>query len=555
MIKVVARHAMQAIDRQAAAEYGVPTLLLMENAGAAVARRAAALLGGRLEGRRIVVVAGPGNNGGDGLVAARRLAAAGARVRVVMAVDGGPEQPRLSEDAAVQYRLARAFDLQWSWVDEEPPEAGVRLLGDADLVVDAVLGTGSRGAPRGKASRVIEWMAQAGRPTLAVDIPSGVDADTGQVPGPAVRCVETVTFGAPKPGLLTFPGAAFAGRIWVAEIGFPPALIQGAPAVAFVLDAATARAWLPDRPLDAHKGRFGHVLVVAGSRGMIGAGALAARAALVAGAGLVTWAVPASLQDVAAGLVPEALTAALPDAGGGCLAREADEAILGLLASRDVLLVGPGLGTHPETARAVRAVVRAWDGPMVVDADGINILAAVDGQGRASDPAGPDEGRAVAGPWGASRTVPAVLTPHPGEMARLLGWSVAQVQDDRLAAAGEAARRLQAVVALKGARTVIATPAGDRWINPTASPALATGGSGDVLAGMVAGLMAQGAEPSRAAACACFVHGLAAYLAAGGGEVGITATDLAGAVGEALRALRRGDPMPPEMEPVVPLPL
>lgn len=553
MIKVVARHAMQAIDRQAAAEYGVPTLLLMENAGAAVARRAAALLGGRLQGRRVVVAAGPGNNGGDGLVAARRLAAAGARVRVVMAVDGGPEQPRLSEDAAVQYRLARAFDLEWSWVDDEPPPAGVRLMGDADLIVDAVLGTGSRGAPRGKAARVIEWMAQAGRPSLAVDIPSGVDADTGQVPGPAVRCVETVTFGAPKPGLLTFPGAAHAGRIWVAEIGFPPALIEGAPAAALLLDAATVRDWLPHRPLDAHKGRFGHVLVVAGSRGMIGAGALAARAALTAGAGLVTWAVPASVQDVAAPLVPEALTAALPDTGEGRLGDGADEAILGLLVDRDVLLMGPGLGTHPATARAVRRVVQAWDGPMVVDADGLNILA--EDARRPSDPAAPDGGLAAVGPWGASRTVPPVLTPHPGEMARLLGWSVAQVQADRLAAAGEAAVRLQAVVALKGARTVIATPAGHRWINPAASPALATGGSGDVLAGVVAGLMAQGTEPAPAAACACFLHGLAAHLAAEGGEAGITATDLARAMGEALRALRRGDPMPPEMEPAAPLPL
>ena len=535
-MRVLGRAAMQEVDRRAAAEYGVPTLLLMENAGAAVARRAAALLGGRVRGRRVVVAAGSGNNGGDGLVAARRLAAAGARVRVVMTAEGGPEAPRLSPDAQVQYGLARHFELEWAWMGAEPA-SGPDPFADAELVIDAVLGTGSRGEPRGAARQAIEAMARAGRPTLAVDVPSGVDADTGQVPGPSVSCVETVTFGAPKPGLLLFPGAARAGRIWVAEIGFPPALLEAAQAAAELLEPEAVRAWLPPRPPDAHKGTFGHVLVVAGSRGMAGAGSLAARGALVAGAGLVTWAVPAGLQDVAAGMVPEALTAPLPDEGAGRLAAGAAQAVQELLAGRDVLLIGPGLGTAAGTAEAVLAVLGAWRGPAVVDADALNILAA----------AGPGA-RPAAGAG-------AVLTPHPGEMARLLGSSVRRVQEDRLAAAREAAARFGCVVVLKGARSVVAAPDGRAWINPAATAALATGGSGDVLAGLVAGFMAQGLDATRAAACACFVHGLAGHLAAGGEAAGVTAADLARHAGEALRLLRRGDPVPEAMRPAEPLPL
>lgn len=550
-MKVVGRQAMQEVDRRAASEYGVPTLLLMENAGAAVARRAAALMGGQVKGRRVVVVAGSGNNGGDGLVAARRLAAAGARVLVVMAAEGGPESPRLSGDTRAQYGMARHFGVEFVWIGEGGADAALaESLASADLVIDAVLGTGSRGAPRGRALAAIELMVKARRPVLAVDVPSGVDADTGQVPGAAVRCVETVTFGFAKPGLLIFPGAALSGRVWVAEIGFPPLLLAEAPPAMELLDAAKVAAWLPNRPPDAHKGTFGHVLVVAGSRGMAGAGAMAARSALMAGAGLVTWAVPASLQDAVAPVVPEALTAGLPDEGSGRLAARAASAVLELLSSRDVLLIGPGLGTHPETARAVLAILRGWQGPAVIDADALNILAAsggtesLSGEGAPAPSGGPDDGQA-----------PRVLTPHPGEMARLLGRPVRSVQEDRIGAAREAAQRFRAVVVLKGARTVVADPGGSVWLNPAASAALATGGSGDVLSGVAAAFLAQGLGPAEAAACACYVHGLAGYLAAEGADVGITAADIGRHVGSAIRILRQGGPMPPAMEPVRELPL
>lgn len=555
-MKVVGRQAMQEVDRRAAAEYGVPTLLLMENAGAAVARRASALLGHRVSGRRVVVVAGSGNNGGDGLVAARRLAAAGARVLAIMAAEGGPESPRLSEDARFQYGLARSFGVEVAWMGEAGADPVLEgAVASADLVVDAVLGTGSRGAPRGRALAAIELMAKARGPVLAVDIPSGVDADTGQVPGAAVRAVETVTFGFPKPGLLIFPGAALCGRIWVAEIGFPPALLAEAPPAVELLEAETVASWLPRRPPDAHKGTFGHVLVVAGSRGMAGAGAMAARSALVAGAGLVTWGVPASLQDAVAPMVPEALTVGLPDGGSGRLAAGAAAAVLELLSTRDVLLIGPGLGTHPETAEAVLAILGAWQGPAVVDADALNILAASSGRPDAGPPQFP---QAPTGPPGRTdQGTPArILTPHPGEMARLLGRSVRAIQEDRVAAAREAARRFGAVVVLKGARTVIADPPGNAWLNPAASAALATGGSGDVLSGVAAAFLAQGLGAAAAAACACFVHGLAGVLAAEGGEAGVTAADISRHVGAAMRLLvKQGEPMPPGMEPVRVLPL
>lgn len=531
-MKVVGRQAIQEVDRRAAQEYGVPTLVLMENAGAAVGRRAAVMLEGRLSGRRIVVAAGSGNNGGDGLAAARRLAAAGAHVLVALAAEPDGEAPRLSPDALVNFRIARRIGIEVQFVGGEESRGRLAAaFASADLVIDAVLGTGSRGAPRGRALEAIEMVAACGRPVLAVDIPSGVDSDTGQMPGAAVKADETVTFGLPKPGHLLFPGAGLCGAVWVAEIGFPPPLLEGAPAAFELVEAEQVRSWLPARPAHGHKGTFGHVLVVAGSRGMVGAGAMASRGALAAGAGLVTWAVPACLQDTAAGLVPEALTAGLPDeAGRGRLAATAAGAVMELLATREVLLIGPGLGTHPETAAAVLEILQRWPGPAVIDADALNILAV-------SGPA------AVGGPQ-------RILTPHPGEMARLLGRSVAAVQEDRLAAAREAAEKYASVVVLKGARTAIADPQGRAWLNPAAEPSLATGGSGDVLAGIAAGLLAQGARAAEAAAGACFIHALAGVMAAGGGDVGITAAGIAASVGPAIRALKRGDPVPEGLAPV-----
>ena len=532
---------MQEVDRRAAEVYGLPTPALMENAGRAVALRADALLGGA-RGRRVVVVCGGGNNGGDGLVAARHLANWGARVRVVMACEGWPTAPKLSADAGVQLHVVTRCGIEVLGVDPDGRRRVELALTGADLVVDAVLGTGSRGAPRGAAMVAVELMQAARARILAVDIPTGLDADSGHVPGPAVQAEETVTFGLPKPAHVLLPAAGLCGRVRVADIGFPAPLLEQAPAAFELLEAARVSAMLPARPAAGHKGTFGHVLVVAGSRGMTGAGALASRGALAAGAGLVTWALPASVQPVGAQLVAEALTASLPDEGEGQLAEAAGEQVLQLLQTRDVLVLGPGLGTGAGVSRVVARLVAEARCPAVVDADAINVLA---GQREVLERAG------RLGRGGRSGEAPRlVLTPHPGEMARLLGSDVPSVQQDRLGVALGAARRFGAVVVLKGARTVIASPDGRVSVNPAALPALATGGSGDVLSGIIGGLLAQGLDPYEAACAGVFVHALAGAVAAGDPEGPALAGQVAACVPEAFRRLRRRDPVPEVLEPV-----
>lgn len=535
-MKVIATGAMREVDRAAASQWGLATLALMESAGCAVARRAVAMLGGSVAGRRVAIVVGTGNNGGDGLVVARRLANAGAGVKVLLAAEGGVEAPRLSPDGAVQYGIVCRMGMPVTLVDDAHEEEVSRSLQDADLVVDAVLGTGARSAPRGHAALGIEWMRRFARRVLAVDIPSGVDAETGKVYEPAVRAEETVTFGLPKPGQVLLPGARMCGRLWVDDIGFPAPLLEGAQAAFELVEADDVRALLPQRPADAHKGSFGHVLVVAGSRGMAGAGAMAARSAIGAGAGLVTWAVPQAIQDTAATMVPEALTAALPEVGPGIPGgHEAASRVLDMLASRDVLLLGPGLGTHPGTGEMVSSILSRWEGPAVIDADALRVFAA----------AGPVDGP----PWGTrareNGALPRwVLTPHPGEMARLVGRSVAEVQADRVHVAADVAARWGSVVVLKGARSVVAEPAGAVRVSPAATAALATGGSGDVLAGVIAALLAQGVPAPGAAVAGVFAHALAACLAAEGGDLAAPSGAIAAMVGGALRRLKRGEPLP-----------
>lgn len=533
---------MQEMDRQAAEVYGLSTLALMENAGRAVAVRAQSILGGAAE-RRVVVVCGSGNNGGDGLVAARHLANRGARVRVVLAAEGAAGSPRMTPETRANLQVIRQSGLEVLALDQAGRRRLELAVGVADLVVDAVLGTGARGAPRGMALAAIELIRASGRPVLAVDIPSGVDADSGAVPGACVTAVETLTFGLPKPGHLLEPGALFCGRVVVADIGFPAPLTAAAPAAFELMEAPWVARVLPERPAFSHKGTFGHVLLVAGSRGMTGAGALAARAAVAAGAGLVTWALPASVQGTGAALVPEALTYALADGGEGYLTQQAASQVQALLAERDVLVLGPGLGVQEPTQAAVVALVEALTRPAVIDADGLNILSRHP-QVLEARSAG---AKAGTGP------PPLVLTPHPGEMARLVGSDVPSVQRERVEVARQVARRFGAVVVLKGARTVVAAPDGRVSLNPAASAALATGGSGDVLAGVIGAFLAQGVAPFEAACAGTFVHALAGLLAANGSSLAPGAGEIARSVPEAIRRLKAKDPMPEALAPVQPL--
>lgn len=493
------------MDRVAIEELGVPGVVLMENAGAAVAREVMALCR-HTDLRRVHVLCGTGNNGGDGFVAARNLLLSGHGV--TYEIVGDPE--RIQGDALTNLRILRSLGL------EPSSRSGEAVL------VDALLGTGSSGAPRGAIAQAIREIRASGLPVVAVDVPSGVDADSGAVPGEVVRADVTVTFGYPKPGLLLYPGAAFAGRVVVDAIGMDWSR-TGVPTCCRWYGMTDARVALPRRPRDAHKGAFGHVLIIGGSAGMSGAPSLAARGALRSGAGLVTVATPRSVQPIVAANIPEAMTVPLAE-DHGTLAAESMDGLAASIERATVCCLGPGLGRTSQAAAFARQFVAQCTLPLVMDADG---LWAIGGQ------------EAIV----RSRHAPTVMTPHPGECAHLLGTDTATVQSNRLSAARQLADRYGCTAILKGAGTVIchstASPQQDSCtIVTTGNPGMATGGSGDVLTGVVGSLLAQGLPPYEAACLAAFVHGLAGDIARNcRGEHGLVAGDIAERLADALKEL------------------
>jgi ADP-dependent NAD(P)H-hydrate dehydratase / NAD(P)H-hydrate epimerase len=475
---------------------GIPDDVLMERSGRAVARAALDLMGGAY-GRRVVVVAGPGNNGGDGLVAARYLARRGVRVRVMsVAVE--------HESAGTRaLNLGRLAD---AGIAVHPLEAQALAveLARSDLAIDAVFGIGFHGVPRGEFAVALSVLDAGSVPIVAVDIPSGVDAGTGAVPGVSVRAELTVTFGAVKVGAVLLPGAEVAGAVRVVDIGFPEELVHADTSLMEPADVAAA---LPHRAQDGHKRASGTLLVVAGSRGMTGAVSLIARAAGRIGTGLVSVAVPEGILPVVQAAAPEAVFIALPETEVGTVDPTADRVVFEALERADTLAIGPGLTNEPRTGAFVRSVVGASSVPMVVDADGLNAFA-----GRVDELA--------------ERRSAAVITPHFGEFARLRETSVDEIAADRLGHTRALAHQADAVTLLKGSRTVVATPEGTARINPTGSPFLATAGSGDVLTGMVGGLMARGLAPPDAASVAAYLHGLAGLIAGRQTGEGTLAGDL-----------------------------
>jgi len=494
MIAVTAAE-MRALDRWTI-EHGTPGHVLMERAGAGAAR----VLRERLRQPRgaVVVVCGRGNNGGDGFVIARHLRRARVPVEVWLAARPDDVQGDAARMLAKWRRLRGPVRALATAADVE---ALCRRLGGAAAVVDALFGTGLNAPVTGIAADVIGAINGCGAPALAVDIASGLSADTGMPLGVAVRATMTATFGHPKVGQLLYPGVEHTGLLAVVDIGIPPAAIAAVGPCVSLLEQQEVGRILPPRPRDAHKGRFGHVLVIAGSRGKTGAALLATQGCARAGAGLTTLAVPAPLQPVVESQVREAMTETLPGA--------ADAAALeALFDARSAVVCGPGLGLTDETRALVGAVIRGARAPLVLDADGLNAVA---GTGLLRE-----------------RVGPTVVTPHPGEMARLVGGDTTRVQADRLGIARELARREGVVVVLKGARTVIASPDGGAAISPTGNPGMASGGMGDVLAGIVGGLLAQGLAPFDAAVLGVFAHGAAAdAVAARQGEAGLLASDIA----------------------------
>lgn len=517
-MRLVTSAQMRAIE-QRAIDAGTSVEALMDAAGLAVAQEAWLSLG-VVAGRRVVVLCGPGNNGGDGLVAARYLAEWDADVVVYLLAerDGSDAKVAALRELGVPMFVA-AQDEAYRALDD--------ALGNAEMILDALLGTGRSRPVEGALAEILRRIADvraSARPPriVAVDLPTGVDADSGAADPLAVRADLTVTFGLAKIGLFTPPGAEYAGRVEVVDIGLPAASDAEAPIE--LLDVRWVRERLPERAAAGNKGTFGRVLVVAGSDGYVGAARLAATACYRAGAGFVTVACTPRLQAMIAPSLAEA-TYLLRDGGDGDA-----KAILDALKGYDVLLIGPGLGQSDATRATVLDVLRGVpDGvrACVLDADALNTLARTDA-------------------WSDGVQAACVLTPHPGEMARLRATDVASVQGDRLRTALDAAAEWKHVVVLKGAHTVIASPDGRAALSPHANPLLASAGTGDVLAGVIAGFAAQGMAAFEAAAAGAYVHGMAGEeLRAELGDRGLLASDLLGMVPRVVRIIREGRPAPP----------
>jgi NAD(P)H-hydrate epimerase len=535
---------MAAVDRAAIEEVGLPGLVLMENAALGVVD---ALVENFPEARTVALLCGPGNNGGDGLAVARQLESRGYRARIYL-VGGEGWQPAATSDVGRQASICRNLGLTVTLLPPSGDQAAaVRAAAGADVIVDALFGTGLSRPLEGHFRELVEALDALPVPRLAVDLPSGLNGSRTAVFGPHLRADVTVTFAALKVAHVFEPVSRRCGEVVVTDLGFPPHLVDevverwlsagtaagSAPGGALhLLTGEELAACLVPREADGHKGDYGHLLLVAGSPGKSGAAVLAARAAVRGGAGLVTAAVPRSLLATVDGGCPEAMTLACPATAAGGLGADAVAAVLAACRGKSAVALGPGLAVTADGGATVQAQEETWEAirrialecplPLVLDADGLNAFA----------------GR---GALLRERSAVTVLTPHPGEMARLLGTDSATIQGDRLAAVRRAAEVTGAITVLKGHHTLVATPEGEVHLNRTGNPGMATGGSGDVLTGLVGALLAQGFEALTAAQLGVYLHGLAGDLVAEGtGHGALAAGDLPRALGEARRRLGAG---------------
>lgn len=527
---LVTAEEMQRMDRETIESCGIPGRVLMENAG----RGATRFLLDRfpdLSRKRIGVMAGRGNNGGDGFVMARYLFQKGMRVAVYLL----SETEKVRGDAAANLTLLEKLGVSVTELpDAEAFSARKMALAHQDLWIDAILGTGLSSEVKGYFRTVIDYMNASGKPIFAVDIPSGLHSDTGQPLGGCVRAEATATFAFPKIGHLVYPGAEFTGDLKVIDIGIPPHIAEAVNPRQAITTPGRVRKDLGSRPPEAHKGTTGHLLVVAGSPGKSGAAAMTAMSALRAGAGLVTLCVPKSLNVLMEGHVLEAMTHPLPETGAGILDETVFKAIFNLFSDKQCVAVGPGLGSAAQTGALVRRLIAERRNTMVIDADGLNHLVGHTDLLKTARP-------------------PVILTPHPGEMARLTNLSTADIQKDRVGTARQFAVEWKAHLVLKGARTVIAHPDGRVHINPTGNPGMASGGMGDILTGIIAGLATQGHPPEAAARVGAYLHGAAGdRLANAIAPYGYLASDLMAALPEEIgRMMSIGEKEPHPWQPVL----
>lgn len=502
-MKLVTAKEMKALDVQAQNDYAMPGILLMDNAAQAVAEAVHEALTA-LEGERVVIFCGGGNNGGDGLGAARWLQSYGVSVRAFVV---GAALDAVQGDAAIELSMftkaggrVEALSTEDDWVLAE------LAASKADVLVDALLGTGFHGELEGDVLRACELLNKSEKYILAVDVPTGVNADNGAVSENAVRADHTVTMALVKTGLLLYPGREYCGDIELADISMPVKLVEEYQSDKYRLTDEIVRELLPLRKANAHKGDAGRVVICAGSPGYTGAAALASDAAVKAGAGLVSLYTPLSSRDVLAIKLTEVMVHGLLERMPGILGGGAASDVASSAEAADVLAIGPGLGTSESTQEAVRTILQKITTPVVIDADALTALA------------GHTEILAA-------MQAQKVLTPHPGEMARLTGLEIGEIEADRINIAKKYAEQWQAIVVLKGAPTVIGCPNGTVYVNSTGNSSLATGGSGDVLTGIIAGLAAQEISLQEAAICGVYLHGLAAELT--GIDIGLAAGELA----------------------------
>lgn len=509
---------MREADRRTIDEIGIPSLVLMENAGRQVVAAIEAAYESRLDGR-VAVLCGRGNNGGDGFVVARTLLQRGIDTAVFVI---GPVAD-IRGDARTNLDILGRLGVTVVEInDEQAWDLHFSEIAGCSLIVDAIFGTGLRTAVAGMLETVIADVNAADIPIVSVDLPSGLSADTPHLIGDCIEASLTVTLAALKLPLVLPPGEAYAGDVVIADIGIPHEVIDGVegPHVE-LLTPEQLRGFVAPRAADAHKGDFGRVTIAAGSRGKTGAAHLAAMGALRSGAGLVTVATPATCLPIVAAMGPAYMTVDLPDDEAGMVTADAVDRLLAQ--SHDVIACGPGLGRSPQVAEFVRTLLDRATCPLVLDADAITVMA------DAPERLNGSEDRNV------------IITPHPGEMARLIGVSIADVQNNRLEVAADFATSHHVHVVLKGHRTVITTPQGRTYINPTGNPGMATGGTGDVLTGVLAAWLAQMLDADAACRLAVFLHGSAGDLAeARHGQTALTATDLLDHLGEAVTTLVRG---------------
>lgn len=509
-MKLATREIIREIDRISIEEYGIPGLILMENAGRAVSK---VVFEEFPLSRRIAIFAGGGNNGGDGYVIARHLISEGLDVTTYLTSDPTNYRGDAFTNFEILHKIGgKLIDIRNGFSQYE----------GADLIIDALLGTGLDRDVEEFYRDVIDFINSQPVPRIAVDIPSGLDADTGFPLGVSIKANVTVTFVVPKIGLAVYPGIDYAGKVYVADITTPKFLEKDITSELITYN--TVRKILKPRHQDTHKGTYGHLFILAGSPGKTGAATLAAQGALRTGTGLVTVGIPKSLNPIMAGKLTESMTEPLPETKSGSLGKESIEATLKIISSRKTALaVGPGISTTQDTAGFLYEILKNSSIPIVADADGITLIA---------------QNLHVL----KELKVPIIFTPHPGEMSRLIDKTGEDVQKNRIGVARDFSSMYNVYTVLKGARTVISTPKGSVFINPTGNPGMASGGMGDVLTGIIGGFLAQGYDPADACVLGVFSHGLAGdFIAHKIGEAGIIASDVADSLPETLKEILYGN--------------